>query len=102
VAGEPLGGVLDFVDARFWDVHRPLLDSLNFAHGRSRAGKNARESRFDFMSPVVASMYCSPCCPLRSTLTRRPAPGLLRLGFRAWEMFVEENVEAARQHDAIA
>jgi len=28
-------------------------------------------------------MYCSPCCPLRSTLTRRPAPGVLPLGFGA-------------------
>ena len=43
----------------------------------------ARESRFDGRSPGGASMSCSPVCPLRSTLTRRPAPGLLRLGFRA-------------------
>ena len=27
---------------------------------RSRAGKGARESRFYDMSPVVASIYCSP------------------------------------------
>ena len=29
--------------------------------------------RHDCMSPVVASMSCSPCCPLRSTL--HPPPG---------------------------
>jgi hypothetical protein len=34
------------------------LDELS--PGRSRAGKDARESRFNDMSPVVASMYCSP------------------------------------------
>jgi hypothetical protein len=30
--------------------------------------------KFDFGSPVVASRSSSPCSPLRSILTRRPAP----------------------------
>src|SRR5439155_18132802 len=39
--------------------------------------------RLDCGSPDSASIYCSPCCPLRSKLTRRPAPGVLPLGIRA-------------------
>jgi len=42
----------------------------------------ARESGFHCMSPVVASRSFLGM-PSASTLTRRPAPGLLRLGFRA-------------------
>ena len=43
----------------------------------------ARESGFHCMSPVVASRSFLGM-PSASTLTRRPAPGLFRLGFRAW------------------
>jgi len=33
--------------------------------------------------------------PSASTLTRRPAPGLLRLGFRAWRIASDKNRLAA-------
>jgi hypothetical protein len=38
-----------------------LLDSLRYGHGRSHADKYARESRFNFMSPVVASRSSLVC-----------------------------------------
>lgn len=37
----------------------------------------ARESKFNDRSPGGASMSCSPCCPLRSTLHPPPVPGVL-------------------------
>jgi hypothetical protein len=74
-ADNPSGEVIVFVASRFWPLHWPMPDSLTTIAGRSSAGRGARESSFNSMSPVVASMYCSPCCPLRSTLTRRPTPG---------------------------
>jgi hypothetical protein len=43
------------------------------------------------VSPVSASRYCSPCFPLRSILTRRPAPGVLPLGFRARKIPLRKN-----------
>jgi hypothetical protein len=42
---------------------------------------------FHCMSPGSVSRYSSPCFPLRSILTRRPAPGVLLLGFRTREGF---------------
>jgi hypothetical protein len=38
-------------------------------------------------SPGSASRYSSPCCPLRSILTRCPSPGIPHLGFCASECF---------------
>lgn len=39
------------------------------------------------------------CCPLRSTSTRRPAPGLLPLGFRAGKI-VHQEEKATRITDS--
>lgn len=47
---------------------------LNFS-GVQWHGRAARESGFDCMSPGGASMYCSPCYPLRSTLHPPPSSG---------------------------
>jgi len=60
VAGDASVGRLVFAGSRLWNLHRPLLDSLNFVHGRSRADNDARQSRFNCMSPVVASRSNSP------------------------------------------
>jgi hypothetical protein len=46
------------------------------------------------MPPVVASRSFLGM-PSASTLTRRPAPGLLRLGFRAWRIASDKNQPAA-------
>ena len=46
------------------------------------------------MSPVGASRSFLGM-PSASTLTRRPAPGLLRLGFRAWRIASDKNKPAA-------
>jgi hypothetical protein len=46
--------------------------------------QTARKSGFDCMSPVVASRLFAPAALATPPLTRRPAPGFLRLGFRAW------------------
>ena len=62
---------------------------------RSRAGKNARQSRFNCMSPVVASRSFLGM-PSTSTLTRRPAPGVLRLGFDAWRIACDKNGRTGR------
>jgi hypothetical protein len=57
------------------------MASLKFAIDAGESSC-ARESSFHCMSPVVASRSFLGM-PSASTLTRRPAPGLLRLGFRA-------------------
>jgi len=44
------------------------------------------------MSPVGASIYCSPLHRLRSRLTRRPATGICRLGFRVGELYHGEDM----------
>ena len=96
MAGDAADVRLVFAGSRLWNLHRPLLDSLSFAHGRSRAGKNARQSRFNCMSPVVASRSFLGM-PSASTLTRRPAPGVLRLGFGAWRIACDKNGQPHRR-----
>src|ERR1039457_5728962 len=64
---------------------------IEFCSWRSRAGKNARESSFNCMSPVVASRSCL-VMPSASTLTRRPAPGVCCLGFGAWRIACDSQV----------
>jgi len=54
----------------------------------------ARESGFHCMSPVVAARSFLGM-PSASTMTRRPAPGVLRLGFRAWRIASDKNKPAA-------
>ncbi len=53
----------------------------------------ARESRFDGRSPGGASMSCSPCCPLRSTLTRRPAPEFCTWDFARGELLAPRSTQ---------
>jgi hypothetical protein len=71
------------------------MASLKSAIERRQIHHAARESSFNCMSPVVASSSSSPCRPLRSSLTRRPAPGVLRLGFGAWRIACDKNKPAA-------
>jgi hypothetical protein len=59
-----------------------------------------RESGFNGMSPVVASRLFLGM-PSASTLTRGPAPGLLRLGFRAWRIASDKNKPGAPVAHAI-
>src|SRR5271165_2844402 len=59
---------------------------------RSRALSPRVNPRRDFMSPVGASIYCSPHHRLRSRLTRRPAMGICRLGFRVGELYHGEDM----------
>jgi hypothetical protein len=66
-------------------------ETLSFRE-RSRASQPRANPEFDGMSPVVASSSSSPCCPLRSNLTRRPAAGLFRLGFGAWRIACDSQV----------
>ena len=63
--------------APIWPDH---LIQIHEAQSRRAVRVNPR---LDCGSPDSASIYCSPCCPLRSKLTRRPAPGVLPLGIRA-------------------
>ena len=42
VAGASANSGLAFTGSWHWALHRPLLDSLSFAHGRSRADKMTR------------------------------------------------------------
>jgi hypothetical protein len=54
------------------------------AHWRGIVGANPS---LDSMSPGSVSRYSSPCFPLRSILTRRPAPGGLLLDFAHERIF---------------
>src|SRR5579875_4104272 len=42
-----------------------------------------REPPFDFMTRCASSRYCSPCCPLHSTLTTLASPKKRRLRLHA-------------------
>ena len=100
MAGDSLDGCLAFGCSRLWNLYRPLLDPLRFAHGHSRAGKNARIQIQLYVAGRRVKVV-SPHSRTAPPLTRRPAPGTGFVGFRARETFLQADTLLATLHMVI-
>ena len=68
-----------------------ITGSIELCSWRSRADNDTRQSMIQLYVAGRRFKVVSPHSRTAPPLTRRPAPGLLRLGFGAWRIACDKN-----------